>query len=226
MSSSFFEDYKALVELPKDERAKVAAFVGNCTAEGFEGADLQTFGKDLAAPADKFERIARVAVFLANQFRRVAHDIQTADQLHAAIGDVFEDAGDRQIIVDLLEPSLQRAAEVELAYGKHGCLRSGNARIVGTEITCDLRPVFRVHSEEEDSDPVILDWMPVATLELISKLNDIERNHLFLLDKPALLKLNGRLKRALSKLDMLERAREALPSRQNTPAREREGNMT
>lgn len=226
LTSTFFEHYRALAGLTKEQRTKVADFVAHCASEAPEEKDLQTLQKDLAAPAGQFANIAGIAVHLASQFKRVAQDIQTPEQLRAATEDVFEDENDRKILEELLEPSLKRAAEVELASRKYWALRTGNARIEGTYITCDLRPIFRKRPEDEESETVILDWMPVATLELISKLNEIEQNHLFLLDRAALLKLKARIERALREMQMLEEATESLPSRRKAANRERGGDVS
>jgi len=176
-----------------------------------EGKFLQSVEKNVKAfqkDRNLLPHIPGVSTFIFKQWaQRNLTRKQILDDL-AGIGISEQQKAKLELLLTAMEENIDAARRELLEYT---AIRIGIPKIKNVLCSCDARAVFRdfkYQEEEGDEQPYfVLDhFIPVAILEIVSRLNEEEINHTFLLDEENLNDLCNILQRARKRLEQVKAA--------------------
>jgi hypothetical protein len=205
LNSEFFADFDKISKLDEKTVLALSNFIfEHAISDTIEAADFEWLRSLLKGSTEKPEDLISVVVFITKEVQKAIAREFTEEAISCAADELFDDQRHRETFKILLSPGAKRAIEIEVSTRRRYYLRSGNPRIREINAITDLRPIFAKKEDEEVAEPVLISWLPLVTLEIVSELNEIKENHLFLLDKDALEKLTQSLERARKELMWLD----------------------
>lgn len=218
LNKRFITDLKQILAVAPDTLVKLAFILAEIAGtkkippeEEEEEAIVQKMRKLLPDDEqDVFESRVRLLAFLATQVRRMPSEELTAEAMQETASGLSLAEPERGNFLSLLSQVVAQAAEIEKSARYDFFMKCGNPHLQDVFATCDLRPVF-ARGTSDDSEPrEILTWEPVIQLEFVGELNEVIKNHHFVLTSKDLAMLMRKLKRAEQELELVRRQAQCL----------------
>jgi len=214
LTEQFVDDLKVVLGLPEAKMEQLARFVRDFAVREFPEHETETYFSEmermLDLPRHEFSLAARLCLFLGQHVRQLPKDQISLETIRDCAYSLGLENDERTAFERLFSEVIRERERVELTDRRRIYLRSGNPRIDQVYATCDLRAIFAAGSNKDLPSLSVLDWEPVVQLELVSKLNDVTENHIFLLSCDELEQFTAKLRRAAEQLDLLRGQREIL----------------